>query len=121
MLVNIVFRLGYGVGGLLSPSAMARLRLAPSTSEHPEARLFVRGFSAHQITVAALGLAGLRWRRLRRPAAVAAVTIDAADLLTAAVEAAGRGRWDADLTGGAMFSAAGAASAWAAIGARGDS
>ena len=33
MLVNIVFRLGYGVGGLLSPSAMARLRLAPSTSE----------------------------------------------------------------------------------------
>jgi hypothetical protein len=115
MLVNIVFRLSYGVGGLLSPSAMARLRAAPDTSQQPEARLFVRGFSAHQIAVAALGLAGLRWRRLERPAAVAAATIDAADMLSAALEAAGRGRWDADLTGGALFSAAGAASALAAF------
>jgi hypothetical protein len=113
--VNVAFRLGYGVGGLFAPATMARLRLTPDVSERPDARLFVRGFSAHQIGVAALGLAGLRWRRLQRPAALAAVAIDAADILSAAIEACDRRELNADLTGGTMFSAAGLATAWAAL------
>ncbi len=113
--VNVVFRVGYGVGGLLAPSTMAKLRLTPYTADRPDARLFVRGFSAHQTGVAALGLAGLRWPRLQRPAAIAAVAIDAADLLSVAAEAADRKRMDPDLVGGALFSAAGAVTAWAAL------
>jgi hypothetical protein len=115
MLVNIGFRMAYGLGGLVAPSAMAKLRLTPNLPERPDARLFVRGFSAHQIGVAALGLAGLRWRGLKRPAALAAVTIDATDMLSAAVEAGDRRQLDSDLTGGALFSAAGVATAWAAL------
>lgn len=115
MLVNAGFRMAYGIGGLLSPAVMAELRLAADTPERPDARLFVRGFSAHQIGVAALGLAGLRWRRLQRPAALAAMAIDAADMLSAAVEAGKRGELDSDLTGGLVFSAAGVATAAAAL------
>lgn len=115
MLLNIGFRMAYGVGGLLTPSVMAKLKLTPSLPERPDARLFVRGFSAHQVGVAALGLAGLRWSRLRRPAALAAVAIDAADMLSAALEATERGRLEADLCGGLAFSAAGLATASAAL------
>lgn len=115
MLVNAVFRMAYGIGGLLSPAAMARMQMAPDTPERPDVHLFVRGFSAHQIGVAALGLAGLRWRRLQRPAALAAVAIDAADMLSAAVEAGKRGELESDLTGGLVFSAAGVATAAAAL------
>jgi hypothetical protein len=114
MFVNILFRLGYGLGGLLAPAKMTKLRLAAQTAEHPEARLFVRGFAAHQVAVATLGLASRRWRRLEQPAAVAAVTIDAFDMISAVVEAGGRGKTDADLTGGLVFSAAGIATAAAA-------
>ena len=62
MAANVAIRIGYGFGGLLAPAAMAKLRLAPDVGDHPEARLFVRGFSAHQIGVAALGLASWRWQ-----------------------------------------------------------
>ena len=75
----------------------------------------MRGFSAHQIGVAALGVASLRWRRLEQPAALAAMAIDAADLLAAVLEAGERRRLDEDLTGGLIFSAAGAISAGAAL------
>jgi hypothetical protein len=78
-------------------------------------RLFVRGFSSHQIGVALLGLAGLRWRRLLRPAALAAAAIDIADMLAATAEAGGRRRLDGDLAGGLVFSAAGVATAVAAL------
>jgi hypothetical protein len=115
MLVNAGFRIAYGIGGLLSPAAMAKLRLAADTPERPDARLFVRGFSAHQIGVAALGLAGLRWRRLQRPAALAAVAIDVTDMLSAAVEAGKGGELESDLAGGLVFSAAGVATAAAAL------
>ena len=118
MVANIAFRLGYGVGGLIAPTAMAKLRLAPDLRERPDAQLFVRGFSAHQIAVAALGLASLRWRRLEQPAALAAVAIDAADMVAAAIEASERRRLDEDLTGGLIFSAAGAISAGAALAGR---
>jgi hypothetical protein len=111
MLVNIGFRVAYGIGGLLSPPAMARLQMAPDTPERPDARLIVRGFSAHQIGVALLGVAGLRWRRFQQPAALAAVAIDVADMLAALVEAVARRHLDRDLTGGLVFSAAGAATA----------
>jgi hypothetical protein len=114
MLVNILFRLSYGIGALLAPTKMAKLRLAAGTAEHPEARLFVRGFGAHQVAVGTLGLAS-RWRRLERPAAIAAVTIDAVDMISAAVEASNRERWDSDSAGGLVFSAAGVATAFAAM------
>ena len=115
MLLNSAFRVSYGVGALLAPAKMTKLRLAPETAEHPEARLFVRGFGAHQVAVAALGLASRRWRALERPAALAAITIDASDMLSAVVEAGERGQMDPDLTGGLVFSAAGVATAAAAL------
>jgi hypothetical protein len=114
LLLNAGFRIAYGIGGLLSPAAMGKLHLAADTPERPDARLFVRAFSAHQIGVATLGLASLRWRRLQRPAALAAVAIDLADMISAAAEAAKRGELGGDLTGGLVFSAAGAATASAA-------
>ncbi|HTD58972.1 MAG TPA: hypothetical protein VK672_08770 [Solirubrobacteraceae bacterium] len=92
MLANSLFRVSYGVGALFVPSKMAALKLAADTAEHPEARLFVRGFGSHQIAVAAVGLASRRWRRLEQPAAVAAIAIDAFDMLSALVEARGRGQ-----------------------------
>jgi hypothetical protein len=118
ILANALFRIGYGVGGLFAPSAMARFGLTPDTEERPDDRLFVRGFSAHQMGVAALGLASLRWRSLERPAMQAAAAIDAADVLTALVEGHARQRLDPDLVGGLMFSGAGVAGAVAALRAR---
>jgi hypothetical protein len=115
MLANAGFRMAYGIGGLLSPAAMGRLRLAADTPERPDARLFVRGFSAHQVGVAALGLASLRWRRLRPAAALAAGAIDLADLLAAAIEAGKRSEPSGDLLGGAVFSTAGVMTAAAAL------
>jgi hypothetical protein len=115
MLINSLFRVSYGVGALLAPSKMTEWKLAPDTADHPEARLFVRGFGAHQIAVAALGLAGRRKRRLERAAAVAAIAIDAFDMISALVEARARGQADADLSGGLVFSAAGVATAAAAL------
>jgi hypothetical protein len=114
MAANVAIRIGYGFGGLLAPAAMAKLRLAPEIGDRPEARLFVRGFSAHQIGVAALGLASWRWPGLRGPAAAAAVAIDTADVLSAVTEAIERRRLDQDLVGGVLFSSAGALSAAAA-------
>ncbi len=115
LLLNAGFRMTYSIGGLLSPAAMGKLQLAADTPERPDARLFVRGFSAHQIGVATLGLASLRWRRLARPAALAAVAIDLADMLSAAVEAGKRGELQSDLAGGLVFSAAGIAAAASSI------
>jgi hypothetical protein len=114
MLVNGVFRLAYGVGALLSPSAMAGARMVPDTEERPADRLFVRGFGAHQVAVAAVGLAGRRRRELERPAILLAVAIDAVDMVSAAVEAGARRRLGADLAGGLVLSAAGVATAIAA-------
>lgn len=115
ILANALFRIGYGVGGLVAPSSMARTGLTPDTGERPDARLFVRGFSAHQIGVAALGLASMRRRELERPAMLAAIAIDVADMITAVVEGIDRRRVDADLAGGLVFSGAGVATALAAI------
>jgi hypothetical protein len=115
MLLNSVFRVGYGLGALLAPAEMVKLRLAPDTAERPEARLFVRGFGAHQVAVAALSLASRRWRALERPAALAAITIDLSDMVSAVIEAGDREQMDSDLTGGLVFSAAGVATAAAAL------
>ncbi len=114
-LVNSLFRLTYGVGALLAPAKMASARLAADTEGQPQARLFVRGFGAHQVAVALLGLASRRWRRLEKPAALAAVAIDVADMISAVVEAGDRGQTDADLTGGLVFSATGVATAGIAL------
>jgi hypothetical protein len=115
MLVNSVFRLGYGAGALLAPSAMASARMVPDTEELPEARLFVRGFGAHQVGVAAVSLCSRRWQRLERPAIALAVAIDAVDMLSAAVEARARGQVGEDVAGGLFLSAAGVAIAGAAL------
>lgn len=115
MVVNSLFRVSYGLGTLFLPAKMSALKLSADIDEHPEARLFVRGFGAHQIAVAAAALASRRWRRLEQPAAVAAIAIDAVDMLSALVEARGRGQVNADLSGGLVFSAAGMATAVAAL------
>jgi hypothetical protein len=118
MLVNSSFRLIYGAGGLMAPSAMGAARLVADTDNHPEARLFVRGFAGHQLAAGALGLGSLRRRRLEGPAILLALAIDAVDMVSAAVEARARGRLDADVVGGLALSAAGAATAAVALRAR---
>lgn len=115
LLINSLFRMGYGVGALLAPAKVSKLRVAPDTGEHPEARLFVRGFGAHQVAVASLGVASRRWRRLEKPAALAAAAIDTVDMISAVAERGDRGQMDTDLSGGLVLSAAGAASAAAVL------
>ena len=114
---NAVVRLGYGVAALAAPStpAFGSVPLAPDTERFPEARLFIRGFAAHQIAVGLVGLAGLARRDLRRPGMFLAVAIDVSDIASAVVESAARGRMDSDLRGGILFSSAGLASALAAL------
>ena len=115
MLLNGLIRLGWGLGVLLDPSAMAAVRFVPETGTRPDARLFVRGFGAHQVGAAALALGALRRPQLERPAMMLAAALDAVDMLSAVVEARARGRLDPDTTGGFVFSASGAASAAAAL------
>jgi hypothetical protein len=115
--VNAVVRLGYGLPALASPSkpAFGKVPIAPDTDELPEARLFVRAFAAHQIAVALVGVAGVVQPGLRRPGMLLAATTDLTDIASALVEASARGRLDSDLRGGIVFSAAGLASALAAL------
>jgi hypothetical protein len=115
LLLNAGARVAYGVGSLLSPAAMERLEMAPDTPECPEARLFVRAFGGHMIGVGTLGLLALRRRRLERLAAAAALAIDLADIASALVETAKRGRLERDLWGGIVLSASGAISAALAL------
>jgi hypothetical protein len=118
LLVNALFRLGYGVGALVAPSAMAAARMVPDTEDRPDARLFVRGFGAHQLAAGAMALGSLRWKGLERPAMMLAVAIDAVDVVSAAVEARARGQVDADVGGGLALSAMGVATASGALAAR---
>ena len=113
LVANAAIRLGYGLAVLAAPSkaVLGGVPLAPDTEELPEARLFVRGFAAHQIAVAGVGLAGSRQRRLRRPGLLLAAATDLADIASAVVEARARGRLDSDLSGGIAFSGAGLVSA----------
>jgi hypothetical protein len=115
---NVAIRLGYGVAVLVAPSKplLGKVPLAPNADEFPEARLFIRGFAAHQIGVALVGLASLGDRDRRRAAMLLAASTDLADILSAAIEARARGRVDADLRDGIVFSSAGLVSALAAAG-----
>jgi hypothetical protein len=110
---NAVIRLAYGAAGLAAPSRrlLGRIPLAPDTEHFPEARLFVRGFAAHQVAVGLIGLVSLIRPDLRRPAMALAAATDLADIASAAVEARSRSSLDSDLSGGMAFSAAGLASA----------
>ena len=110
---NAVIRLAYGTAALTNPSRTraGKISLAPDTEQFPEARLFVRGFAAHQVAVALVGLASLARRDLRRPAMALAAATDVADIVSAAIEARSRARLDADLSGGIVFSSAGLGSA----------
>ena len=111
--VNALVRLTYGVRAVLAPSRpfAGKVQLAPDTDEFPEARLFVRAFSSHQVAVALFGLASLVRRDLRRPAMLLAAATDLADIASALVEARSRSRLGPDLTGGIAFSSLGFASA----------
>jgi hypothetical protein len=115
-IANSVIRLGYGLAALAAPSkpAFGSVPLAPDTDRFPEARLFVRGFAAHQIAVALVGLAGVARRDPRRGMLLAAAT-DFTDIAAALAEGAARGRLDSDLSGGIVFSGAGLVSALAAL------
>ena len=114
---NSVIRIGYGVAALIAPSKplLGRVPLAPDTEGFPEARLFVRGFAAHQIGVAIIGLASLSRPGLRRPAMLLSAATDLADIASALVEANVRGRLQSDLRDGIAFSSAGLVSALAAV------
>jgi hypothetical protein len=116
-LANAAIRLGYGVSVLLAPStpAFGRIPLAPDTDSLPEARLFVRGFAAHQIGVALIGLAGAGNDDLRRAGMLLAAATDAADITSALVESRARPEMGPDLSGGIAFSAAGLATALLAL------
>jgi hypothetical protein len=57
----------------------------------------------------------LAWTRLARSAALAAVAIDVADMLSAAIEAGKRSGLEDDLAGGLIFSAAGVVTAATAL------
>ncbi|HUA73677.1 MAG TPA: hypothetical protein VL988_02875 [Solirubrobacteraceae bacterium] len=110
---NSIIRLTYGVAAALAPSRplAGKVPLAPDTDHFPEARLFVRGFSAHQVGVGLLGLASLTRPGLRRSAMLLAAATDLADIASALIEARDRARYDIDLTGGIAFSSLGLASA----------
>jgi hypothetical protein len=112
---NALVRLTYGVAALLAPSRpfAGKVPLAPDTDELPEARLFVRAFSSHQVAVALFGLASLIRSDLRRPAMLLAAATDLSDIVSALVEARSRSRLDADLSAGIAFSSLGFASALA--------
>jgi hypothetical protein len=114
---NAAIRLGYGVAALIAPSkpVLGKLPLAPDTERFPEARLFIRAFAAHQIAVAIVGFASLGRPDLRRPGMLVAAATDLADVASALVEARARGRLDPDLRDGLVFSAAGLATALAAL------
>jgi hypothetical protein len=118
--VNSIIRLTYGVAAAVAPSRplAGKIPLAPDTDHFPEARLFVRGFSAHQVGVALCGLASLARPNLRRPAMLLAAATDLADIASALIEARDRKHYDSDLTGGIVFSSLGLVSALA--GARAD-
>ena len=112
-LLNAGVRLAYGVAVTLWPSGTADtpLPLAPDTDDRPKARLFVRGFAAHQIGVALAGLASLRSPQFEPAAIALAGAIDALDVVTALIEGRARGHWDEDLLGGMIFSGVGVATA----------
>jgi hypothetical protein len=114
---NAAIRAGYGLAALTAPSkpAFGSIRLAPDTEEFPEARLFVRGFAAHQIAVSLVGLTSLVHGQLRRPGMMLAAAIDFADIVSGVVEAVARGNLDPDLRDGIVFSSAGLVSALAAL------
>jgi len=116
-LANAAIRLGYGVAVLLAPSkpAFGRLPLAPDTDSFPEARLFVRGFAAHQIGVGLIGLAGAAHRDWWRTGMLLAAAIDAADIASALIESRARPELGQDLSGGIAFSTAGLATAALAL------
>jgi hypothetical protein len=115
LLVNAATRVAYGAGALASPTLMERAGLAPDLPERPDGRLFIRAFGGHMVAVGSFGLLALRGRRHQRAAAAAALAIDLADVATALVETAKRGRLERDLAGGIVFSAAGAITAALAL------
>jgi hypothetical protein len=110
---NSIIRLTYGVAAAVAPSRplAGKIPLAPDTDHFPEARLFVRGFSSHQVAVALFGLASLTRPHLRRPAMALAAVTDLADIASGLIEARARARYDSDLTGGIAFSSLGFVSA----------
>lgn len=88
---------------------MARAELVADTEDHPDARLFVRGFGVHQILAAGITLAALDDDDRLRDALLLSLLVDVSDIAAAAAEAQARGAVDRGLISGFAISGAGAA------------
>jgi hypothetical protein len=115
-LVGSLVRGAWGFGAFAAPAAMKRAQLTGGEGLNlPDARLYVRGFGAHQALIAGFTLAALRSDELLKPALVLSVLLDALDMASAAVEVPARGGIDPTLVGGIAFSGAGALTFLAAL------
>ena len=109
-LAGSLIRGAWGAGAYAVPGRMRRLELTGGPDlDRPDARLYVRGFGAHQVLVAGFTIAALRSERLLRPAIVLSLLLDGVDVASAVAEATARGRLDRTLAGGIVFSGGGAA------------
>jgi hypothetical protein len=108
--IGSALRAAYGLGAFAAPGAMGRARLTGRDLDAPDARLFVRGFGAHQLLIAGFtAFAALRDEELLRPALVLSLLLDAVDVASAAAEVPSRGRIDLTLAGGFAISGGGMA------------
>lgn len=108
-LVGSLLRGTWGAGAYAAPAAMRRLQLTGGADlDRPDARLYVRGFGAHQVLAAGFTLAALRSPRLLRPALAMNVLLDGVDVASAVVELRARGGVDRTIAGGIGISAGGA-------------
>jgi hypothetical protein len=109
LLVSSAIRIAYGASSMFAPEAMAKSKFAPSTGDHPDPRLLLRGFGGHQLMVAAFSLAALRSVPLVRPALALNLMIDGFDAASAVLEIRPRGGADSVVAGGIVLSGAGLA------------
>ena len=115
-LLGSAVRGAWGLGAFAAPDAMNRAQMTGGPDlALPDARLYVRGFGAHQVLVAGFTIAATRARHLLRPALVLSALIDALDIASAVAEVRARGGPDQTLVAGIVFSGAGLATFVAAL------
>jgi hypothetical protein len=106
----------WGAGAFAAPEAMRGAQLTGGPDlERPDARLYVRGFGAHQVLIAGFTIAATRSRGLLRPAVVLSALLDGVDIASAVAEVRARGGLDRTVAGGIVFSGAGLALGVAAL------
>jgi hypothetical protein len=103
-------RSAWGLGAFAGPDSMRRAQLTGGPDlDLPDARLYVRGFGAHQVLIGGFTLAATRSRHLLRAALVMSALLDSVDIASGVAEARARGGLDRTLAGGIVFSGAGLA------------